>query len=147
LNIILAIAVYCVVGYALFFNGKARRKSPEAYRRERAYRRAEKAAARYMALPAAVRQTRRARFERPAPVVIPDFVQDVEAALLNIEYSKKQARQCLPSPRLAARRNNFLAGAEIGEERFVDGHRSLRLVKPPSGLQGGPARYESFDIT
>jgi|HubBroStandDraft_2_1064218.scaffolds.fasta_scaffold99260_1 hypothetical protein len=96
LSVILAIIVYSIVVYAIFFDRKPRRKSPITYRRERAYRRAEKAAARHAALPVIVREareTRRARSQTPESIALPDFVQDVETALVNLEYSRKKAKQ------------------------------------------------------
>jgi hypothetical protein len=52
-SLLLSIIVYPIVVYAIFFDRKARKKSPEVYRRERAYHRAERAATCYAALPAA----------------------------------------------------------------------------------------------
>lgn len=87
--------MYPIAVYAIFFDRKPRRKSPNFYRRERAYRHAEKVAARYAALPPVVHEARRAQSQSPVPATLPAFVQDVEAALINLEYSKKEAKQAL----------------------------------------------------
>jgi hypothetical protein len=92
-SLLLGIAVFAIAFASLVDAPK--RKSPAVYRRERAFYRAERAAIRYAALPAVVRKTRRARSQSPAPVALPDFAQDVEAALLNLEYSKKEAKQAV----------------------------------------------------
>jgi RuvA, C-terminal domain len=74
---------------------RASGRAEENYGRERRHRRAEIAAARYAALPPVIHQSCRARSQSPAPSALPDFVQDVEAALLNLEYSKKEAKQAV----------------------------------------------------
>ena len=102
MGVILAIIVYPIVVYAIFFDRKARKKSSETYRRERAYRHAEKAAAQYAALPVVVREARETRETRRVPVrksqaavkvEVPAFLVDVESALINLQYKKKDAAQ------------------------------------------------------
>ena len=84
---------------AIFFDRKARKTSREVYRRERAYRRVENAAARYAALPVTareVREVRRAPVRKPqakVKVEVPAFLVDVESALINLQYKKKEAAQ------------------------------------------------------
>src|ERR1700691_3221123 len=91
--------VYPIVVYAIFFDRKARKKSPELYRRERAYRRAERASAQYTALSVVVheaREMRRAPVRKPQAAVkveVPAFLVDVESALINLQYKKKEAAQ------------------------------------------------------
>jgi len=89
--------VYPIVVYAIFFDRKARKKSPETYRRERAYRHAERASAQYTALPVVVheaREIRRAPVRKPQAAVkveVPSFLVDVQSALINLQYKKKEA--------------------------------------------------------
>jgi hypothetical protein len=120
LSVLLAVIVYSIVLYSLFFDRKVQKKSPEIYRRERVYRRAERAAARYATLPAVARETRRARIQSPAPVALPDFVQDVEAALVSLEYSKREAR-------LAAKRAS-------GDDFCTRLKNALAVVRTPARL-------------
>ena len=100
MSVIFAIIVYPIVVYAIFFDRKARKKSPETYRRERAYRHAKKAAAQYTALPVVVREARETRETRRVPVrksqaavkvEVPSFLVDVQSALINLQYKKKEA--------------------------------------------------------
>ncbi|MGB8800685.1 MAG: RuvA C-terminal domain-containing protein [Candidatus Acidiferrales bacterium] len=99
MSFIFSIIVYPIVVYAIFFDRKARNKSPQVYRRERAYRRAEIAAARYAALPVVVREAREARSalvrkaQATVKVEVPAFLVDVESALINLQYKKKEAAQ------------------------------------------------------
>ena len=96
MSLILSLIIYPIVIYAIFFDKKARNKSPEDYRRGRAYRRAEIAAARYASLPVATRESRRAPVRKPEAEVkieVPAFLVDVESALINLQYKKKEAAQ------------------------------------------------------